>query len=70
MGRMRRLLLIPLALALLALTPATAGALVLPPHGFIGISPQGATDDTDYELMEEAGIDSVRLPLNWAEIEP
>jgi hypothetical protein len=66
---MRRFLLIPLALALLVLTPATAGSLV-PPHGFIGISPQGATDDGDYELMEEAGITSVRLPLNWAEIEP
>ncbi|MFP5388829.1 MAG: hypothetical protein ACLGG5_05960 [Thermoleophilia bacterium] len=40
---MRRLLLIPLTVALLALTPATAGSLTLPPHGFIGISPQGAT---------------------------
>lgn len=67
---MRRFLLIPLTLVLLGLTPATAGSLVLPPHGFIGISPQGATDDSDYELMEEAGITSVRLPMNWAEIEP
>jgi len=67
---MRRLLLIPLTIALLALTPATAGSLALSPHGFIGISPQGATGEEDYELMDEAGIASVRLPMNWAEIEP
>src|SRR5215475_9696875 len=67
---MRRLLLIPLTLALLALTPAVAGSLVGPPRGFIGISPQGFPDGEDYELMSEAGITSVRLPLNWSEIEP
>jgi hypothetical protein len=68
---MRRFLLIPLAAAaLLALTPAVAGSLGTPPPGFIGISPQGETDDSDYELMELAGITSVRLPMNWADIEP
>jgi hypothetical protein len=67
---MRRLLLIPLVAALLALTPATAGSLMLPPHGFIGISPQGVAGESDYELMHEAGITSMRVPLNWAEIEP
>jgi hypothetical protein len=67
---MRRLLLIPLTVALLALTPAMAGSLTVPPRGFIGISPQGATDASDYELMGEAGITSVRLPMNWAELVP
>jgi hypothetical protein len=67
---MRRLLLIPLSLALLALFPASAGTVALPPLGFIGISPQGSTGADDYALMEEAGIVSVRLPMNWAEIEP
>ncbi|HVY79037.1 MAG TPA: hypothetical protein VG898_11075 [Solirubrobacterales bacterium] len=67
---MRRLLLIPLTLAVLALTPAMAGSLVVPPRGFIGISPQGFPDGDDYELMREAGITSVRLPMNWAGIEP
>jgi hypothetical protein len=67
---MRRLLFIPLALALLALTPALAGSRLVTPIGFIGISPQGVTDDADYELMQEAGITSVRLPINWASIEP
>jgi hypothetical protein len=68
---MRRLLLIPLAIALLALTPAMAGSRVgAAPQGFIGISPQGATGPDDYALMREAGITSVRLPMNWAEIMP
>jgi hypothetical protein len=68
---MRRLLLIPLAIALLALTPAMAGSRVgAAPQGFIGISPQGATGPDDYALMREAGITSVRLPMNWAELVP
>jgi hypothetical protein len=68
---MRKLLVIPLTAALLALAPAMAGSLVpAPPLGFIGISPQGATDDTDYELMEQAGIRSVRLPMSWQGIVP
>lgn len=71
LGRMRRLLIIPLTAALLALTPAVAGSLTgAPPRGFIGISPQGATDGADYELMRVAGIESVRLPLNWAGVVP
>jgi hypothetical protein len=68
---MRRLLIIPLTAALLALVPALAGSrAVVPPRGFIGISPQGATDATDYELMGEAGIKSVRLPMNWKDLVP
>jgi len=70
-GLVRRLLIVPLTLALLALTPAVAGSLApVPPPGFIGMSPQGATDGSDYELMREAGITSVRMPLNWAGIVP
>jgi polysaccharide biosynthesis protein PslG len=60
--------LIPfLILALLALAPATAWA-GLPP-GFIGISPQSPSNQADFELMRKAGIESVRLHLNWASIE-
>jgi hypothetical protein len=68
---MRRFLLIPLTAALLALTPTMAGSalVVAAPHGFIGISPQGETNPEDYELMELAGITSVRLPMNWGAIE-
>lgn len=67
---MRRFLLIPLTLALLALSPGAAGSLTVPSRGFIGISPQGPTDSADYELMQLAGIESVRLPMNWASTEP
>jgi len=71
LGRMRRLLLIPLTVALLALTPAMAGSRPgAAPRGFFGMSPQGYTDASDYELMSEAGVTNVRLPLNWADVEP
>jgi len=62
---MRKLMLLSAALALLALPPAAAGA----PPGFIGISPQNAADPADYELMELAGIENVRLPMPWSAIQ-
>jgi len=52
----------------LAVAPASANA-YLPP-GFIGISPQNPSNAKDFELMAEAGIDSVRLPMYWNGIEP
>jgi len=68
---MRRLPIVLLATALLALAPPTAGSpAATAPPGFFGISPQGATDGFDYELMAKAGIQSLRLPLNWAGTEP
>lgn len=57
-----------LVLVLLAAMPAAAQG-YLPP-GFIGVSPQGPSTAKDYELMREAGVRSVRLPLLWPEIEP
>lgn len=54
------------ALLLLILPPVAAARL---PAGFIGISPQTAPSEPDYELMEEAGVKSVRLPLLWAQVE-
>ncbi|HET7485642.1 MAG TPA: hypothetical protein VFJ64_09750, partial [Solirubrobacterales bacterium] len=58
-----------LIVALLALAPTAAASPVLP-RGFVGISPQGVTTGSDYELMQLAGIESVRMPLAWASIEP
>lgn len=52
--------------ALLAL-PSAAQA-YLPP-GFIGISPQSAARASDFELMRDANIESVRLPLYWSGVE-
>jgi hypothetical protein len=55
------------ALALMAL-PSVAQA-YLPP-GFIGVSPQSPAKSSDFKLMREAGIESVRLPLYWSGIQP
>jgi hypothetical protein len=52
-----------LVLALAATAPPAAHA-YLPP-GFIGISPQSPSSSADFELMREAGVSSVRLPLYW-----
>ncbi|MBW8059111.1 MAG: hypothetical protein FVQ78_02015 [Solirubrobacterales bacterium] len=64
----RRLALLATALALLALPPAAVGAFV--PPGFVGISPQGPIGDSDFELMRQAGVKSVRLPLFWSSVQP
>jgi sugar phosphate isomerase/epimerase len=65
---MLRRLIALVVLVALASVPASAHA-YLPP-GFIGISPQNSTGAKDFDLMAEAGIDSVRLPMFWAGIEP
>jgi len=65
---MARRLIPILVLVLLAVMPAAAWA-YLPP-GFVGISPQNTGTAKDYELMREAGIRSVRMPLNWSAVEP
>jgi hypothetical protein len=57
-----------LVLAAMAVFPALAQAYL--PSGFIGVSPQSPASSSDFELMQKAGIDSVRLPLNWIAIEP
>lgn len=54
---------------LIGLFPAAATAR-LAPAGFIGITPQSTATDSDFELMEQAGIESVRLPMEWKAIEP
>jgi hypothetical protein len=60
---MRRILLISLTALLLWVAPAAAQP------GIIGISPQNSSDNRDFELMELAGIESVRLPLPWSAIQ-
>ncbi len=55
------------ALAALFMLPASASA-YLPP-GFVGISPQNALGHKDFELIGEAGVDNVRLPMYWGGIE-
>jgi hypothetical protein len=50
-----------------AIWPAAAHA-YLPP-GFIGVSPQSAASAKDFELMREAGVASVRLPIYWSVVQ-
>jgi hypothetical protein len=64
---MNRKIPLLLALALGLMLPGSAQA-YLPP-GFLGVSPQGQTTRTDYQLMQGAGVGSVRLPLYWAGIQ-
>lgn len=64
----RKLALLAVAIAALLLAPASASARV--PAEFLGISPQAPANPGDFELMEKAGLDSVRLPLYWHGVEP
>lgn len=59
--------MVGLVLLLAAVPQAAPGYL---PPGFVGISPQSPSSAKDYELMREAGIHSVRLPLFWGAVEP
>lgn len=67
---MRRILSPLTCLAAVLALAAPAGAQGIAPRGFFGISPQGKTTLGDYELMQLAGIESVRVPLMWSVIEP
>jgi polysaccharide biosynthesis protein PslG len=64
---MARKLLIPLVLLLVLAMPGAARAYL--PEGFIGVSPQGPLKASDFKLMREAGVTSVRIPLNWAAVQ-
>jgi len=61
----KHLVLLALLLSALAPAPARAG---LPP-GFVGIAPETTGRESDYELMREAGVTSVRLPLAWPAVQ-
>jgi hypothetical protein len=71
----RRLLLLPLlACLLIAMVvgsqPGTAKPLPRPPKGFFGIVPQTPVGPEDMEYMEAGGIESIRLTLPWAGVQP
>ena len=65
MAMTRKITLI-LVLALALAAPAAQAYL---PPGFIGISPQSPSSSADFELMREAGVSSVRLPLFWTVVQ-
>ncbi len=64
---MNRKLLPILVLVAMAISPSPARA-YLPP-GFIGVSPQSVSSSSDFKLMREAGVTSVRLPLYWTVVQ-
>lgn len=57
-------------LAVLVFLALAAPAAAYLPQGFIGISPQSPATASDYRLMEESGVQSIRLPFGWSSIEP
>jgi hypothetical protein len=59
-----------LALAALVLLALPQSAYSRESPGLIGISPQDNATESDYQLMEEARVQSVRLPLFWSQVEP
>lgn len=64
---MARKLVLLIVICAAALVPARAVADI--PRGFIGMSPQSAVKASDFELMREAGISSVRSPLFWTGVQ-
>jgi hypothetical protein len=56
-------------LAVIALIALPSAAQAYLPPGFIGISPQSAAKASDFGLMRDAKVESVRLPLYWSGIE-
>jgi len=60
--------ILPTFLAVFAAALPTVARADLPP-GFIGVSPQSVANSADLELMREAGVDRVRLPLYWTSVQ-
>jgi hypothetical protein len=56
-----------LAILLAVWQPAAAAAL---PGGFFGIVPQAAITQTDADYMSAGGIESIRIPLIWSQVQP
>jgi Beta-galactosidase len=66
-GVRRAAQLISLCLVLMALTPAAAQAL---PRGFFGIVPQTAIGKRDMARMRSGGVETIRLMVSWAAVQP
>jgi hypothetical protein len=60
-------LLIPLAVLLALVLPASAQAL---PKGYFGVVPQAAVTEADAQYMSAGGIESLRVPLVWSAVQP
>ena len=60
-------LLLVLTITMLRATPAGAQAL---PENFFGIAPQEALTNADAARMDRGGIDVVRVPVAWSQVQP
>jgi len=58
-----------MVVAVAVTAPASAGAHAKLPRGFVGVSTQNPNSSEDLTLMREAGVRSIRLGLNWGEVE-
>lgn len=58
---------LPLLLFLALLVPASAQAV---PRGFFGIVPQTGIGGEDLARMRAGGVETIRMPLSWAGVEP
>ena len=55
-----------LATCAIAAAPAKART----PAGFYGVVAQGGLLPTDYELLEQGGVGTLRFPVEWSRVEP
>jgi len=66
MPRLKVLLALAVTLAFL-IAPAGAQAV---PRGFFGIAPQTPIDGDDTSRMRTGGLETIRAPLNWGNVQP
>lgn len=67
--RKSRALALAMSVSMLALL-AFAGAARAVPANFWGVVPQSVPSEEQWSRLKAGGVDSVRLPINWASIEP
>jgi len=65
---------LPAFLAALALLAALAGAAAphaaAVPGNFWGVVPQATPSDEQFQRLKRGGVDSIRVPVVWAEVQP
>lgn len=58
-----------LTIALVAL-PASASSAFAVPADFWGVSPQAPPSGEEFKRLRTGGVDSVRIPISWASVQP
>lgn len=64
-----RAYVLALALALASFALPASSALALPAD-FWGVSPQGIPSGEEFKRLRTGGVDSVRIPISWASVQP